>query len=207
MAALSLVMIFALTGCGDDDIDQAASANGGAASDGDNAPDTDADAPTDAEDDAEEATDIESADVPAGVECLYGNWYVDNDAFKEMLKKAGGRALSVSGWAIVTYNPDGTSLATFDEWTTVTQEQGAKATMVRNGEDQATYVVTGDQITTTETVGSSVLMMTMQMEGKDAITVEAPHEPFSVTTGTFTCTAETLTVNANGATSVLLREH
>lgn len=206
-AALALATALALAGCGQDGVDQAADQGGGssgsAAATGAGAGQGDAE---DADESDAETTDAEGEEAFIGEKCLYGDWLLDNDAFAVAMRTAGGDVRSVTGQAIVTYNPDGSTTATFHGWTTVAVQEHAEATMVRNGVDQGVYTVSGDMLTTTETAGDSVLMMTMKMDGQDAIAVEAPHEPFSVSTGTFTCDAKTLTVVAEGVRSVLLRE-
>jgi hypothetical protein len=196
-AALAMLTMLALTGCGEDEDQTQASSTAGSSTS------TAAPEEVDDEDDAAENSDDE---ILTGEACLYGTWYLDNDVFKALLEQAGGEVRSVTGWAIVSYHPDGTSAAAFDEWTTVATYEGSMATMVRNGEDLATYSVSGDTLTTTETAAGSVLTMTMLVNGQE-MTMQAPHEEFSVTTGTFTCEADTLTISAQGATSVLLREH
>ena len=205
--AITALTLLALTGCGDDDSGSAATGNDSGAST-EVAPETETETETVAEEEeSEDAAAEDEEPILSGEACLYGNWYLDNESFKAMLEEAGGNVLSVTGWAIVWYGDDGTTMATFDEWTTVTTEDNAETTMVRNGEDLATYEVTGDTITTRETEGNSVLEMTMKMDGQDAATVVAPHEPSVTTVATFTCEGETLTVTAEGATSVLHREH
>lgn len=207
--AITALTLFALTGCGDDANESAATAGGSGVST-EVAPETETEVETETvaeEEESEDAPAEEGEPILSGEACLYGNWYLDNESYKAMLEEAGGNVLSVTGWAIIWYGDDGTTLATFDEWTTVATEDNAETTMVRNGEDLATYEVTGDTITTTETEGNSVLEMTMKMDGQDAATVVAPHEPSVTTVATFTCEGETLTVTAEGATSVLHREH
>lgn len=199
-AGIAFLTVFALAGC-DDDIDQSRSAAGGASNtSADTQPDTDTEEPSDTE-----AGD-DSAGFVSGADCLVGNWYLDNESFRALMADAGGD-VEVTGWAIITYNADGTTMTTYDEWTNVVSQDGAVATIVRNGEDRGTYEVTGDAFTMTETDAGSVIEMTMSEGGGPPITVTAERQAAPVSNGTFTCDAETLTVVADGGTSVLHREH
>lgn len=201
-AALVMLVACGLAGCGDDA--EHASDSAGAGAGASSGQDVDAKSDSDSDSDASDVDSDSDAHL-TGAECLPGRWSLDNDTFKAMLESAGGNVRSVTGEAEVEYRTDGTSLATFDAWTTVAVDEHAKTTIRRNGQDQADYAVSGDTLTTTETVPGSVALMTVEMTGQPAITAETPHEEVSVTVSTFTCDGDTLTVVTDGATSILHR--
>lgn len=198
-AALTVLTVFALSGCGDDDQEASATSSAGTSDT------SDATSPVAAEEDsaAEEAVD----EVADGEECLHGNWYLKNETFQALLTASGGAGAEVTGFVVLSFDSEGKAMTTYDEWTTVVAQDGGTATMVRNGDDVGTYSLAGDTLTMTETDGNSVVSMTITTGDGQTMTMTPDHETAPVSNGTFTCDADTLTVTADGGMTEFYREH
>lgn len=142
-----------------------------------------------------------------GASCLIGNWYLNNESFKTGLEAAGGDVQDITGWVVVTYRDDGSTTTLYDEWATVVVQDGAEATILRNGQDDGSYEVLADgTLSVTETSANSVVTMTMNRDGQ-SMTSQIQPQSSSWNGGAISCDAEKLKLTADGQTSELLREH
>jgi|SRR5690554_4363139 len=127
-ALVALVAALALTGCGADE-QQGSTLGGGVPSK------TDADSTRDPGMESENADadgDLTEEDL-FGEACLHGDWLLDNESMRALFVAAGGDIVTITGSVVMGFAKDGTTLTSYDEWTTVAAQDDGTVTMVRNG--------------------------------------------------------------------------
>lgn len=157
---------------------------------------------------AETPTTQPTPTMLTGAACLLGNWYVDNQQFGELMSSVSGSAVDdVTGVVMVTFRDDGTTTTHYDDWKHTITVQSATVTIIKNGEDHGTYEMVDDgTMTLTDTDMNSTTTAKMEMQGRTT-DYDAPPQPSVFSQSVFTCEGDELTVTAEGATTVLHREH
>lgn len=214
-AALSLTATMLLSGCSEKEDDQSAAAASGAAAStepGVTAPTPGPDSPATSEPTATLEPPPTEESPPemelTGAECLPGNWFLDNAEFGALLSAAAGSTVSdLTGNVMVTFREDGTTSTAYDEWTYTVVVDGTQLTLIKNGIDHGTYQVAADgTMSMVDTDLSSVSQMKLEVDGAPVIsTVQS--EPSVFGSAAFTCVGDELTVTADGATTIMHREH
>ncbi|MDN5744054.1 MAG: hypothetical protein L0H31_02910 [Nocardioidaceae bacterium] len=212
VTTIALAAALATSACNDEDDRGTVSADGDGASPSTTAQTSSSEPSEQSEDETEEAepspTDESSADVLSTADCLPGNWFVDNDEFGALMSTVSGSAVdNISGSTMVTFRDDGTTTTHYDEWTHTITVKSATVTIVKNGEDSGTYEIADDgTMTLTDTDLASTTTSQMKMGGR-TINQPVPPQKSVFSRATFTCAGDELTVTAEGATTVLHREH
>jgi hypothetical protein len=213
VAALTLTAAMLLTGCGDKDDELGAAAASRAADStapGVTEPAPSPTAPATTEPTSTPAPSASAGDPPevelAGEECLPGNWFLDNDEFGALMSAAAGSTVSdLTGNVMVTFREDGTTSTSYDEWTYTVVVDGSRLTLTKNGTDHGTYQVAADgTMSMVDTDLSSVSQM--KLDGAP-LTSTVQSEPSVFGSAAFTCAGDELTVTADGATTIMHREH
>lgn len=218
VSVMALVASLVLAGCAEDPegVDPTLTpmaavgggGSGGSSTAGDNPESGDETGPE--SDDAEDGPgDVDPARAAlTGGECLVGNWFVDNEQFGELMTAHAGTAVdNISGSTMVTFRDDGTTTTHYDEWTHTFTQDGATVTVVKDGADSGVYNVGADgAMTMDETDLQSTTTMEFEVDG-NGVTRDAPARDGVFTNASFVCSGDELTVSADGATSVLYREH
>ncbi|WP_430867908.1 hypothetical protein [Demequina aurantiaca] len=215
LAALSVTATLMLGGCGEKQDESEAVGESGAFESA--APDATETAPSPTapatyEPTSPPAPSASAGDPPevelAGKECLPGNWILDNNEFGALMSAAAGSTVSeLTGNVMVTFREDGTTSTSYDEWTYALVVDGSQLTLSKNGTDHGTYRVAADgTMSMVDTDLSSVSQMELEVDGSPVInTVQS--EPSVFGSAAFTCAGDELTVTADGATTVMHREH
>ena len=207
--AIALLTGLGLTACGDDD-------NSAIASSGEGSPTGSATPASPDEDtsDSNSESDPSDSDIeeergdhqplnPA--QCLVGDWLVDNDNYVDLYTPTHEMTVDSDGTVVVSFDADGQTTTEYVDWTFTMQQDGQEVTVIRNGIDGGTYAVDGDSLTMNETFSDSTVQMVIpgmslepqpKGEGGEMIT----------STVEFSCTAETLSMVAEGGTSLLTRQ-
>lgn len=209
VVALALGGTLMLSGCESTPDPQATDAQGGGSASTPDDPAADPDASAPAGDDADaDAASPPPAEPLTGAACLPGNWFVDNEHFGELMSSVSGSAVdNIHGVTMVTFRDDGTTTTHYDEWTHTITMDGATVTIVKDGSDSGTYEVAADgSMTLTDADLNTITTSEMEMGGQ-VIRTEVPPQPSVFSQATFTCEGDVLTVSAEGATTLLHREH
>lgn len=205
-----LLTSIALTGC-DEDEEALQQTSGGSASDAAGAQDADADTqdPAVPPEDSETAEEPEDAPSSAltGADCLVGTWTLDNDSFRALLESAGGAAVKVSGSVIIVYETDGSTSTTYDDWTTVSAQDGSTVTMQRTGQDTGTYEASDDGVFRMDTLdAASTIELVITSPDQSEYRMRPENEDPPVSSGNYTCEGDSLSVaDDEGNFTTLLR--
>lgn len=207
--ALSVALV--LSGCGDEETADSAMNVGSATpatprSELDSTP-TEAATPTSSPTSAASLV-ATPGEALTGEACLPGNWFVDNETFGALMAEAsGGVGNDMSGTVMVTFREDGTTSTYYDEWTYVTSVDGRTLTLLKDGADSGTYEVTADgSMSLVDTDISSTTSSQIEVDGEQ-VTMSIRPEPSVFSDASFTCEGDALTMTADGATTILHREH
>lgn len=150
-----------------------------------------------------------------GADCLIGQWELDSQMFFDSLFETFSGELGmedagfehVSGSYQVSMGPGGVFSGTRDEWTfRFTLPEGGFQTII-DGTDTGSYTVAGDQLTISDLSGDSTVTFLAEVDGE---VFEVPSGPEVGSdalggTGTFSCSADTLTVENEGIVSAFAR--
>lgn len=198
-----------LSGCGSTPDPQAADTQGGgSASTPDDPTAEEPDASASPEEDDADGASPPAAEPLTGAACLTGDWFVDNEHFGELMSSvSGGVVDDIHGVTMVTFRADGTTTTHYDEWTHTIKGEGATVTIVKDGSDSGTYEVAADgSMTLTDAELNTTTTSEMEVSGQ-VIRTEVPPQPSVFSQATFTCDGDELAVSAEGATTLLHREH
>ena len=151
----------------------------------------------------------------ADATCLLGEWQLDSQRFFDSVFEIFGGGLGmeeaafehVSGTYRVMMAGDGTYTGTRDEWTfRFTIPEGGFQTTI-DGTDTGSYAVAGDQLTLFDMTTDTSVTFFAEVDG-DVFEVPSGPDVGSdalAGTGTFTCSADTLTVENQGVVSSFAR--
>lgn len=147
----------------------------------------------------------DSADA-TGLDCLPGDWLLDNAEFGRMMSAAAGEVVTVEGTAVLTLGTDGKTSTAYGHWSHTLRVHDVLFVIERHGTDRGTYVVSSDgtMMLTDSTIGSTTTMRMAAAGRETALTAEP--EPSIFDRAAFTCSGDTLTFTADGATAVMHRQ-
>lgn len=144
-----------------------------------------------------------------GVECLPGDWLMDNSGIEAyMASVSGGASIKTSGDVTLTFRADGSAQTNYDRWTNNIKLDGARSVVERHGTDDNVYTASDSgTMTVSDTAIGSVTTMTNTTRGGEVIRMSIDPEPSVFSQNKFTCNGDTLTMVVDGYNIVLLREH
>ena len=143
----------------------------------------------------------------SGVECLPGDWLLDNEHTAAVFQSlSGGLVDNLQGNVGLILRTDGTTTANYDRWTHSVTVEGAVSVVERHGLDQGTWSATDDgKISMKDNEVGSITTMTVNAGGQGiSQTIEPEASIFA--DGDFTCADDILTITVEGQSAVLNRD-
>lgn len=213
LTALAVVSVLLLSaGCAAEPENSLSAGGGGGsggASDqsGDESDGSDEGSDSDGGSDSGDSADSGDAASLTGAECIPGVWTLDNEVFAKLMSGiSDGFDVTVAGTATLTFRSDGTTTKEYDHWTNTMNVNGGTVIVERNGVDLGTYSVTGEStLSTSETTIGSTTSMSYE-DGSTGGTMARDTGTTDFAQGEFTCSGDTLSVTADGGTSLLHRK-
>lgn len=143
-----------------------------------------------------------------GKECFPGTWVADNADIQNYMEQAsGGASISTTGRVVITYNPDGTTVNNYDQWSHVIKLAGATSKVERHGVDKGTYTVSanGTFAASDTSIGS---VTSIHITGPEGVVIQntVDPEPSVFTNGKYACSGDVLTMIVDGYDLKLYRE-
>lgn len=160
-------------------------------------------------------TDPKGEQSPAGSaaaakECVVGNWwFFEGPELNEFMAATtlGAFSVTTTGYAILSLDPDGSALITYDHWVNDVMMESSRSKIERDGLDTGTYSIddSGTMTVSETSIGSVTTWVTET--GGETITATGDPEPSVFSRGEFTCSEEELEISVDGATATMFREH
>lgn len=151
-----------------------------------------------------------------GEDCVAGTWVLDNEQFFEGIfdDLAADETLGVVGVSAsegvftTTLSPDGTVVATRDDWGFVMETDEGSINITINGEQTGTWEVEGGKLLLAldDATGFDV-EATVVVDGQEVPLPAVPEIPAEALSSAsdFTCDGDTLTVESDGVVSIFNR--